>query len=205
MKSQPLKIIMIDNYDSFTYNLVDQFRQLGCEVIVFRNDTPLDIIFTPERLNDPDTVIVISPGPGNPASAGHSLKIIDTYAGVLPILGICLGHQAIVEAFGGTVAAAQRIVHGKADLIQTESHPVFSGLPAPLRAARYHSLAATSLPRELAVIATSENEVMAVCHQRHKILGFQFHPESLLTTFGSKLLENTLNWLSVPHTAMLSH
>ena len=195
MTEQPLQIVMIDNYDSFTYNLVDQFRQLECEVIVFRNDTPLHAIFTPARLKNRKTVIVISPGPGNPQSAGFSLEIIKTYGGVLPILGICLGHQAIVEAFGGTVGKAQAIVHGKADSIFFENHSVFAGLESPLRAARYHSLAATSLPNSLQIIAKSDQEIMGIHHQDQKILGFQFHPESLLTTYGSRLLKNALDWL----------
>ncbi|TQV81545.1 aminodeoxychorismate/anthranilate synthase component II [Aliikangiella coralliicola] len=194
--TQPLQIIMIDNYDSFTYNLVNQFRMLNVEVVVFRNDTPIDEIFTEQRLQNKRSVIVISPGPGNPDSAGNSLKIIEQFSGKLPILGICLGHQAIVQQFGGVVGQARDIVHGKADDIHTEEHPVFNALPNPLRAARYHSLVATQMPTNLDVIAKTEHEVMAVKHQQHKILGFQFHPESILTTYGGELLKSSLSWLA---------
>ena len=194
------QIIMIDNYDSFTYNLVDQFRRLSAEVIVYRNDTPLDAIFTPERLRHENLVIVLSPGPGTPDSAGNTLDIIERFVGQLPILGICLGHQAIVQKLGGRVGQAQQIVHGKADNIVTSQHPVFANLPSPLRAARYHSLAAIELPPSLETIAQTTDEVMAIQHRTEKILGFQFHPESILTTYGEALLSNSLDWLtSAPH------
>ena len=198
---EELQVIMIDNYDSFTYNLVDQFRVLGAEVVVFRNDTPIETIFTPERLDRKKTIIVISPGPGNPDTAGNSIKIIKRYAGEIPILGICLGHQAIVQHFGGKIGSAKAIVHGKADSIKNDRHPVFSELPNPFNAARYHSLAAIEVPEQLQIIAESADEVMAVQHQEFKILGFQFHPESILTTYGGKLLNSSLHWLceSKPH------
>lgn len=192
----PIQIIMIDNYDSFTYNLVNQFRSLNTEVIVFRNNTPIDEIFTTERLANKQTVVVISPGPGTPQNAGNSMEIIKQYAGKLPILGICLGHQAIVESFGGKVGHAQQVVHGKADTITTMQHQVFEQLPNPLTAARYHSLAATKLPEDLTAIAYSDEEVMAVQHQSHRIISYQFHPESILTTFGDKLLRASLSWLT---------
>jgi len=202
MKNQdqntPLHIIMIDNYDSFTYNLVDQFRRLGAEVVVFRNDTPLEQIFTEQRLQQPNTLVVISPGPGNPDNAGHCLSLLQTYSGRLPILGICLGHQAIVQACGGRVGGAKQIVHGKADnihVLDSEAQSIFDGLPNPFRAARYHSLVATQVPQQLEVIATCDDEVMAVRHRTAPLLGLQFHPESILTTHGKRLLENALQWL----------
>ncbi len=191
---------MIDNYDSFTYNLVNQFRMLDAEVVVFRNDTPLEVIFTAERISQPNTVIVISPGPGNPDTAGNSLKIIKKYASQFPILGICLGHQSIVQEFGGKIGQAKAIVHGKADDITFSSEERFSEisalLPTPMRAARYHSLTAHEVPDELSVIAKTQDEVMAVAHRTLPILGFQFHPESILTTHGSELLRASLKWLT---------
>jgi len=197
-----LQIIMIDNYDSFTYNLVNQFRLLGAEVVIFRNDTPIDAIFTEQRSTNKNTVVVISPGPGNPDSAGFSLEIIKRFSGQLPILGICLGHQAIVQSFGGAIGSANAIVHGKADDIYAEPHPIFSGLPSPFQAARYHSLVAKFLPEELQVIARTDDEVMAVTHKTQKVLGFQFHPESILTTFGGQLLKQALTWLTKPEGPM---
>ncbi len=197
--SQPLQIIMIDNYDSFTYNLVNQFRLIGADVVIYRNDTPIADIFTEQRLQHENTVIVISPGPGNPDSAGNSLEIIKQYAGQLPILGICLGHQSIIQHFGGCIEKAKTVVHGKADDVFIKageaSDTIFNNLSNPFRAARYHSLAATDLSDELEVIASSTDEVMAIKHRTHKILGFQFHPESILTTYGNQLLSSSINWL----------
>ena len=196
---KPTQIIMIDNYDSFTYNLVDQFRQLDLEVIIFRNDTPIEKIFTKQRLTDNRCIVVISPGPGNPNSAGNSLEIINKFAGKLPILGICLGHQSIVQSFGGKIGSASEIVHGKADQIETSEHPVFKSQNNYFQAARYHSLTATKVPENLDIIATTNGkrskEVMAVAHKTQKILGFQFHPESILTTHGRGLLEDSIQWL----------
>ncbi|MET1255962.1 aminodeoxychorismate/anthranilate synthase component II [Aliikangiella maris] len=196
---KPLTLIMIDNYDSFTYNLVNQFRLLETQVVVYRNDTPIEQIFNRKNINafnNENSVIVISPGPGNPDSAGNSLAIIEQFAGKIPILGICLGHQAIVQHFGGKVVQAKQIIHGKADNIFYQPHPVFTDLPNPFRAARYHSLVGSQLPECLSVIAQTEDEVMAVQHRDLKILGYQFHPESVLTTFGSQLLKASLDWLT---------
>lgn len=197
--TKPIQVIMIDNYDSFTYNLVDQFRQIDCKVVIFRNDTPLENIFTPKRLEGFENIIVISPGPGNPDTAGNTLSIIKEYADKLPILGICLGHQSIVQQFGGEVGAAQSIVHGKADQIKVEDHPIFEQMGSVFQAARYHSLVAVKTPSCLKTIASThdqnEQEVMAVVHEKSKIIGLQFHPESILTTFGKKLLSNCINWL----------
>jgi len=197
--TKPTQIIMIDNYDSFTYNLVDQFRQLDCKVLVFRNDTPIDRIFCEENLSGYNNLVVLSPGPGTPDSAGNTLSIIKQYADKLPILGICLGHQAIVQQFGGTVGKAKSVVHGKADQIVKEAHPLLRDMSDVFQAARYHSLVATKLPSMLNPIAHTvnpdEREVMAVVHQDFPVVGFQFHPESILTTFGKKLLTNCIDWL----------
>jgi len=196
---QPLQIIMIDNFDSFTYNLVNQFRLIGAEVIIFRNDVEIDKIFTETRLARRETIIVLSPGPGNPENAGNTLAIIEQFAGVLPILGICLGHQSIVQHYGGRIVPAKQIVHGKADDIFLEACGIFEGISSPVRAARYHSLVATQMPFDLAVIARTKNEVMAVKHLNDKTLGFQFHPESILTTNGTTLLKAAIQWLTQPN------
>ncbi|MGX5173557.1 anthranilate synthase component II [Aliikangiella sp. IMCC44653] len=193
-----LKIIMIDNYDSFTYNLVNQFRMLGAEVIVFRNDTELDVIFSSKRLSEPNTLIVISPGPGSPDTAGNTLQIINQYSH-LPILGICLGHQAIVQAFGGKVVKAKQVMHGKSDQLTFNQASQFAQATqqknTSYRVARYHSLATSNIPNELEVLASTNDEIMAVAHKTKPILGFQFHPESILTTHGSQLLSEAINWL----------
>ena len=193
---KPLQIIMIDNFDSFTYNLVNQFKLIGAEVFVFRNDVAIEDIFTESRLADKETVIVISPGPGNPNSAGNTLSIIENFAGILPILGICLGHQSIVQHYGGKIGHAKKIMHGKTDDIFFEKNEVFPNISTPFRAARYHSLVATQIPSDLKIIARSHDEIMAVQHVSDKTLGLQFHPESILTTHGSKLLETALSWLT---------
>ncbi|WP_196140479.1 aminodeoxychorismate/anthranilate synthase component II [Aliikangiella sp. G2MR2-5] len=207
--TQPLQIIMIDNYDSFTYNLVNQLKTLNLDqtvmLKVYRNDSPIEMVFSEENLAGKKNLIVISPGPGNPQSAGNTLQIINNFAGRMPILGICLGHQSIVEHFGGEVSGASEIIHGKADNVFTFSeHPVFEGLPNPFVAARYHSLSASLVPPTLEVLASTSgkhgeqesSEVMAVVHKEYKIIGFQFHPESILTTQGKTLLENSVRWLT---------
>jgi anthranilate synthase component 2 len=182
-------ILLIDNYDSFTYNLAHLFGELGCEVKVMRNDA-IDAdgaeALAPSRL-------VISPGPGRPSVAGATIEIVRRLSPRVPTLGVCLGHQAIVEAFGGEIGPARRIVHGKASAVRHDGRGIFRGLPAEFQAARYHSLAAISLPDELEISATcSEDEVMAVRHRRHPVDGVQFHPESVLTPVGSVLARNFL-------------
>jgi anthranilate synthase/aminodeoxychorismate synthase-like glutamine amidotransferase len=182
-------ILLIDNYDSFTYNLAHLFGELGCEVKVMRNDA-IDAdgaeALAPSRL-------VISPGPGRPSVAGATIEIVRRLSPRVPTLGVCLGHQAIVEAFGGEIGPARRIVHGKASAVRHDERGIFRGLPAEFQAARYHSLAAISLPDELEISATcSEDEVMAVRHRRHPVDGVQFHPESVLTPVGSVLARNFL-------------
>jgi anthranilate synthase component 2 len=182
---------MIDNYDSFTYNLVQYFAELGEEVKVFRNDeiTVEDIAkFQPAR-------ICISPGPCSPAEAGISVETIKRYAGQIPILGVCLGHQAIGEAFGGKVIRAQKVMHCKTDLIHHTGAGVFKNLPDPFKVTRYHSLAIekNSLPAVLEVTATSsDGEIMGVRHRELAVEGVQFHPESILSEHGHALLKNFL-------------
>jgi anthranilate synthase component II len=195
--SNKRKIFLIDNFDSFTYNLVNQLKPMVDELVVYRNDVDFEKMCDIIDNCNSKKVIVLSPGPGNPNTAGNTLKLIQRYQASLPILGICLGHQAIIQSFEGIIGAAKSIVHGKAESIFLESDEpdIFAQLTSPFIAARYHSLAATKVPDSLKVIATSADEVMAIKHKRFKILGFQFHPESILTPKGGELLNNSLNWL----------
>jgi anthranilate synthase component 2 len=184
-------ILVLDNYDSFTYNLVQYLGELGAEVKVVRNDeVSVDEVarLQPERL-------VISPGPCTPNEAGISLALIERFAGKVPILGVCLGHQAIGQAFGGKVVRAQQVMHGKVSRIRHDGRGVFAGIPEDFVATRYHSLAVerASLPAALAVTAQSEDgEIMGLRHRAHAVEGVQFHPEALLTEHGHKMLENFL-------------
>ena len=182
-------LLMIDNYDSFTYNLVHLFEELGAEVRVFRNDA----ITVEEAEALAPTQLVISPGPGRPADAGISVELIRRLGPRVPTLGVCLGHQAIVEAFGGEIGQARALLHGKSSPIEHDGKGVFRGLPAPLEAGRYHSLAALQIPDELEVTArTADGEVMGVRHRALPIEGVQFHPESVLTPLGPDLGRNFL-------------
>ena len=184
-----MKLLLIDNYDSFTYNLVHLFEQLGAEVIVRRNDA---ITADEARALDPDR-LVISPGPGRPREAGVSVDLIRRLGPSVPTLGVCLGHQAIVEAFGGEVGQAKTLLHGKASEIRHDGRGIFAGLPEPIEAGRYHSLAAVRVPNELAVTATTDDgEVMGVRHRTFPVEGVQFHPESVLTPDGPHMAENFL-------------
>jgi len=179
------RILLVDNYDSFTYNLAHLFEELGAEVTVLRNDA-----VDPEQAEAlAPTHLVISPGPGRPESAGATVEIVRRLGPTTPTLGVCLGHQAIVEAFGGEVGQARRLVHGKASLVEHDATGVFEGLPSPLEAGRYHSLAATRVPDCLEVFARTvdDGEVMAVRHREHTIVGIQFHPESVLTPLGPEI------------------
>lgn len=186
-------IVFIDNFDSFTYNLVDQFRSLGHEVTIYRNHIAADTIQSAvEALENP--VIVLSPGPGAPAEAGVMPEILQRLKGKVPMIGICLGHQAIVEAYGGTVSGAGEIVHGKISMMQHQQHPLYQSLPSPLAIARYHSLVATHVSEQLTVTAEVDGLVMSVVNEQDKICGFQFHPESIMTTQGATLLENAIDW-----------
>jgi anthranilate synthase/aminodeoxychorismate synthase-like glutamine amidotransferase len=184
-------IIMIDNYDSFTYNLVQFVGELGEELQVFRNDKIT--IEEIERLS-PD-YLMISPGPCTPNEAGISMQAIRHFAGKIPILGVCLGHQSIGQVFGGNVIRAERLMHGKTSEVFHDGRTIFRDIPSPFTAARYHSLIvdAETLPDELEVSArTAEGEIMAVRHRRYPIEGVQFHPESIITQHGKQLLRNFL-------------
>jgi anthranilate synthase component 2 len=186
-----MKILMIDNYDSFTYNIVQYFGELGAAVRVVRND---EVSLADIAAHAP-THLVISPGPCSPAEAGISVAAIQHFAGKLPILGVCLGHQAIGAAFGGKIIRAQQLMHGKTSVISTTQQGVFAGLPAQFTVNRYHSLAIerSSCPAELELTAwTDDGEIMGVRHKSLPIQGVQFHPESILTEHGHAMLKNFL-------------
>ena len=182
-------LLMIDNYDSFTYNLVQYFAELGQDVAVYRNDE----ITVEKAAALAPRAIVVSPGPSSPERAGISLELIERLAGRIPILGVCLGHQAIGQVFGGKVVRAKRVMHGKVSRVHHDAAGVFRGLPAEFDVTRYHSLALerTSLPACLKVTAEAEDgEIMGLRHQSLAVEGVQFHPEALLTEHGHKMLQN---------------
>ena len=185
------RLLLIDNYDSFTYNLVQAFLVLGADVRVFRNDE----IGVREALELAPSHVCISPGPGTPYDAGVSMEMIRAFSGRVPLLGVCLGHQSIVEVFGGRVVRAGRLMHGKTSTIKHDGDTIFEGLPQPCEVGRYHSLIAAPerMPSELEVSAlTAEGEIMGARHRTLTIEGVQFHPESILTPDGPRLLENFL-------------
>ena len=185
-------LLMIDNYESFTYNLVQYLGELGQHVVVYRNDQI--------TLNDIEALapshIVISPGPCTPNEAGSSVELAEAYGGEIPILGVCLGHQSIAQAFGGRVIRAHYLMHGKTTMISHCEAGLFAGLPSPFQATRYHSLVVerSSLPECFEITATAEDgEIMARRHQRYPVVGVQFHPESILTQHGHRLLDNFID------------
>ncbi|MCL4467541.1 MAG: aminodeoxychorismate/anthranilate synthase component II [Deltaproteobacteria bacterium] len=190
-----MKILVIDNYDSFTYNLVQYFGELGVDVLVYRNDA----LKTGDIKTLGISAIVISPGPSTPAEAGISVDVIKQYAGVYPLFGVCLGHQAIGYAFGARIVKAQKIYHGKTSLIHHDGNTLFSGLDNPFTATRYHSLVIDrkSLSGEFIISAESEedHEIMAIRHKKLLIESVQFHPESILTADGKKILANFINMI----------
>ncbi len=182
-------ILMIDNFDSFTYNLVQYLRQLGSEVAVARNNA----LSVEEIERMAPRGIVISPGPGRPEDAGVSMAVIEAFSGQIPLLGVCLGHQAIAAAFGGQIVAARSLKHGKTSDVTTDGRTIFKGIKQPFAAMRYHSLAVSrdALPDCLEVTAESDDgEIMGLRHREHPTEGLQFHPESIMTTVGKRLLRN---------------
>jgi anthranilate synthase/aminodeoxychorismate synthase-like glutamine amidotransferase len=183
-------VLMIDNYDSFTYNLVHLFEQLGAEVLTFRNDA----ITVDDAVALGVDRLVVSPGPGRPEDAGVSVELLRRLGPTTPSLGVCLGHQAVVQAYGGDIGQARELVHGKSSRITHDGSGVYAGLPAELEVGRYHSLAATEVPERLAVTArAADGEVMGVRHVDHPVEGVQFHPESVLTPLGARMAENFLS------------
>ena len=188
---QGVRLLLIDNYDSFTYNLVQAFLVLGAEVLVHRNDA----LSVPQALQLAPTHLCISPGPGTPYDAGVSMDMVRAFAGVVPVFGVCLGHQSITEVFGGKVVRAGRLMHGKTSMVTHDGQGLFAGLPDPCEVGRYHSLIAQpeSLPPELVVTArTAEGEIMGLRHRELMVEGVQFHPESVLTPHGPALMANFL-------------
>jgi anthranilate synthase/aminodeoxychorismate synthase-like glutamine amidotransferase len=186
------KVLFIDNFDSFTYNLVDDFCKRDCEAKVYRADTSIEDLKKVAKDYRPD-LLVISPGPGTPATAGVSLAAIDYFKDKLSIFGVCLGHQAIVEYFGGKIGHAPKPVHGKPSRVTHNGKDLFAGVENPLQAGRYHSLCALNLPDCLEVTAEFEGVNMGIRHKHLPIFGVQFHPESILTPAGGKIIENILN------------
>jgi len=188
-----MEVLMIDNFDSFTYNLVDEFEKRKCKVAVYRNNIRIkdfkEVIETAKP-----RLIVISPGPSHPKNAGISMEAIREFAGKIPIFGVCLGHQCIVEAFGGIVDKAPEVLHGKPSAVTHDRQTVYRNLENPIQVGRYHSLVGIKIPRELAVTArTNQGIVMGVRHKKFFVEGVQFHPESILTPSGGLIIENLLN------------
>ena len=184
-----MRLLMIDNYDSFTYNLVHLFEELGAKVVTVRNDA----ITVDEARDGGFDRLVVSPGPGRPETAGVSIDLIRALGPSVPTLGVCLGHQAIVEAFGGTVGQAKALLHGKASVISHDGLGIYAELPADVEVGRYHSLAALDVPPELSITShTPDGEVMGVRHRELPIEGVQFHPESVLTPLGPAMARNFL-------------
>lgn len=184
-------IAMIDNYDSFTYNLVQYLRELGMSVEVFRNDK----ISVQEIVDIHPTGIVISPGPGRPEHAGISLALLNEFSGKVPILGVCLGHQAIAMAFGAEIISAKKLMHGKTSQVQADGEKIYKGIKSPFQAMRYHSLAVSreNFPACLTIVSKADDdEIMGIRHQEHPTEGIQFHPESIMTPVGKRLLRNFL-------------
>ena len=192
MEEAKKKVLFIDNFDSFTYNLVDDFCKRDCEARVYRADTELEELKRVAEEFEPD-LLVISPGPGTPDTAGVSLSAVGYFKDKLPILGVCLGHQVIAQYFGGKVSHAPKPMHGKPSRVTHNQEGIFDGVENPLQAGRYHSLCVTELPDCLEQTAEFEGIVMGAVHKELPIFGVQFHPESILTPAGGKIIENVLS------------
>ena len=192
-----VKVLLIDNFDSFTYNLVDEFEKRNCEVLVYRNNTDLKIIAKVVKEFKPK-LIVLSPGPSNPKNAGNSIAIVSEYAEKIPIFGVCLGMQCIVEALDGKVDRCSEIKHGKPSIIQHDGETIFKDLENPFQAGRYHSLASLEVPYCLEISARTidKNIIMGVRHKEFPVEGVQFHPESILTPVGGLIIENLMRMVS---------
>ena len=189
-----MKVLLIDNFDSFSFNLVDELEKRGAEVEVWRNDADADAALARVETMAAPRLLVLSPGPGTPAEAGCTIEL--ARRATVPVFGVCLGHQAIVEAFGGRVGFAGEVVHGKPARIEHDRRGPLASLPSPMLAARYHSLAALELPDVLRVTARAGDIVMAVEHVEKPIYGVQFHPESILTPHGGTLMAEVMRWAS---------
>lgn len=191
-------ILLLDNIDSFTYNLVEQLRSQKNNVLIYRNTVNVEILLTVlQKLENP--ILMLSPGPGLPQNAGCMLEIIKKVKGHVPIIGICLGHQAIVEAYGGMIGYAGEIFHGKASCISHDGLEMFKGVPQPLPVARYHSLICNKIPENFIINSYFEKMIMSVRNNVDYVCGFQFHPESILTTCGDQILKKIVNWASLKY------
>lgn len=191
-----INIILLDNIDSFTYNLVDQLRDSKCQVIIYNNTIPISIILNSLK-NTINPILMLSPGPGSPNNAGCMMKLIKTIKGQIPIIGICLGYQAIIESYGGHISKSKEIFHGRTSLVYHDTLAMFSNLPNPLLVGRYHSLIGSNIPSTLKINACyNKYEAMAVRNDSDRICGFQFHPESILTTHGTQLINQTIKWIT---------
>ncbi|KFZ31657.1 anthranilate synthase subunit II [Pseudidiomarina salinarum] len=193
--SHPDRIVLLDNFDSFTYNLVDELRQLGYPLTVYRNHIAAEKILQLMDNYQGRQLLCLSPGPGHPATSGNLLQIIEGARGRYPMLGICLGFQALIQASGGRVDRCGETVHGKKAAINQNGHAIFAGLPDPLTVARYHSLSGFDLPASVEVLASYGDIPMAARFTDYQALGFQFHPESILTSHGSQLLAQSVRYL----------
>lgn len=190
------KIYFLDNFDSFSYNLVDELSMLGCQLVVYRNNISAQSIFDKMCQETVPVLLVLSPGPGAPSDAGCLMELIALCKGRFPMLGICLGQQALTQSYGGVIGHAGETVHGKSSIITLTEHPVFAGMGDKMPVARYHSLMATKVPDDVEVIACYENIPMAIYHQQDNALGYQFHPESILTPNGALLLQQSIEFLT---------
>ena len=190
------KIYFLDNFDSFSYNLVDELSMLGCQLVVYRNNISAQSIFDKMCQETVPVLLVLSPGPGAPSDAGCLMELIELCKGRFPMLGICLGQQALTQSYGGVIGHAGETVHGKSSIITLNEHPVFAGMGDKMPVARYHSLMATKVPDDVEVIACYENIPMAIYHQQDNALGYQFHPESILTPNGALLLQQSIEFLT---------
>jgi anthranilate synthase component 2 len=186
-----MKVLLIDNFDSFIYNLADEFKKRGCGVVVYRNDLPMNKMRQVVDRENPG-LAVISPGPGTPALAGCCIEFVRAYADRLPLFGVCLGHQCLVEAFGGVVGRAPEPVHGKPSRVRHNGTGLYAGLENPLQVGRYHSLCAHRVPELFEVESTAGELVMGIRHRRRPVFGVQFHPESILTPQGGRMIENMI-------------
>lgn len=190
----PLHVVVVDNHDSFTFNLVDEFARRGATLEVWRNHIPASTVLAHAAAAPGARLVVLSPGPGGPQDAGCCLEVIRQAGSAIPVFGVCLGHQAILEAWGGTVTAAGEVLHGRSSRIRHEGLPPFEGIPTPMTVGRYHSLASHAVPDALEALAWHQGIVMAVRHRTLPQLGIQFHPESILTPLGSQLIGNVMRW-----------
>lgn len=195
-----LSVLFIDNFDSFVFNLVDEFERYGANVAVWRNDIPAEKALALVMEMPAPRLMVLSPGPGTPESAGNNMEIVRSAPAELPLFGVCLGHQSMIRALGGEVGRAPETVHGKQGSIVHNGKGIFTDLPSPMTAGRYHSLVGTKVPDVLEVTATLGEMAMSVSHKEQKMVGVQFHPESVLTPFGGRLIQNVIQWAEAGQT-----